>query len=304
MAKQREMSEVRQQHQSRLDSRPVSKALGVEVRGLDLSQPIAAEAIARLRALLADNCLLLFRGQKLTPEQHIAFSRNFGELQPHILKDFNQDGYPELFVVSNIRQDGKPIGRAGAGQYWHTDVSYKEEPALGSIMYAIEVPATGGDTMFANMYSAFETLSPPMRNFLEGLEAEHDFAHSQYAHIAKKQYTRTASNAEMASVPPVRHPVVRLHPESGRPALYVNGGFTTRILGLEPEESQVLLDFLFAHSTRPEFVYRHRWHVGDVVFWDNRSLMHFAVDDYGPEDRRHMVRTTIKGDKSVQFRSR
>jgi taurine dioxygenase len=170
------------------------------------------------------------------------------------------------------------------------------EPSLGSIMYAIEVPHVGGDTMFANMYKAYETLSEPMQRLLKGSEAEHDFARSQ-TQIAEKGYTRTASAEEIARVPPVRHPVVRTHPESKRNALYVNFGFTTRILGLEPAESQAILDFLFAHSTRPEFVYRHQWRVGDVIFWDNRSSMHCAIDDYGPDDRRHMVRTTIKGDK-------
>jgi len=289
--------------QCTFDAKPLSKALGVEVAGLDLAQPIAREAIVRLRSLLADNCLLLFRDQRLTPEEHIAFSRNFGELQPHILKDFNLSGHPELFVVSNIKADGKAIGRAGAGQYWHTDVSYVEEPSLGSIMYAMEVPATGGDTMFANMYRAYETLSRPMQQFLGDLEAEHDFAHSQVTQIAKKGYTRTASAAEVSSVPPVLHPVVRMHPESRRPALYVNLGFTTRLMGLQPDESRALLDLLFAHSTKPEHVYRHRWQVGDVVFWDNRSSMHCAIDDYGPEDRRHMVRTTIKGERCVAYRN-
>jgi len=282
--------------QGDIDMRPASRALGVEVTGLDLSRPIDKATVARLRTALAENCLLLFRNQKLTPEQHIAFSRNFGELQPHILKDFNMAGHPELFVVSNVKNGGKPIGRAGAGQYWHTDVSYVAEPSLGSIMYAIEVPAVGGDTMFANMYKAYETLSERMKQLLKGLEAEHDFAHSQIQ-IAAKGHTRIASADEIAKVPPVQHPVIRTHPESRRNALYVNLGFTTRILGLEPAESQAILDFLFAHSTSPEFVYRHYWHAGDVIFWDNRSSMHCAIDDYGPDDRRHMVRTTIKGDK-------
>lgn len=281
--------------QGSVEMRPASKALGIEVTNLDLSKPVDSDTVTRLRNALADNCLLLFRDQKLTPEQHIAFSRNFGELQPHILKDFNMGGHPELFVVSNIRSDGKPIGRAGAGQYWHTDLSYVAEPSLGSIMYAIEVPAVGGDTMFANMYKAYETLSEPMKQFLEGLQAEHDFAHSQITHIASKGYTRTATADEIASVPPVPHPVVRVHPECKRKALYVNTGFTTRIAGLAPDESRAVLDFLYAHSTKPQFVYRHQWRVGDVVFWDNRSAMHCAIDDYGEQDRRHMVRTTIKG---------
>ena len=284
-------------------AKPASRALGIEIQGLDLSKPVSRQVVGELKNLLAQNCLLLFRNQRLTPEEHIAFSRNFGELQPHILKDFNMGKHPELFVISNVKEGGKAVGRAGAGQYWHTDVSYTAEPSLGSIMYAIEVPETGGDTMFANMYKAYEWLSKPLQRLLHGLEAEHDFAHSQVTQIATKGYTRTATAAEIASVPPVRHPVVRLHPESRRPALYVNVGFTTRILGLEAAESRAVLDFLFSHSTQPALVYRHRWQVGDVVFWDNRSAMHCAIDDYSEDDRRHMVRTTIRGDRCVGYSS-
>ncbi len=288
-------SALKSEQPSHFGMKPVSKALGAEITGLDLTSPLDGETVAELRHALAENCLLLFRDQKLTPEQHIAFSRHFGDLQPHILKDFNMAGHPELFVVSNVKDQGKPIGRAGAGQYWHSDLSYVANPSLGSIMYSLEVPATGGDTMFANMYKAYDTLSEPMKQILQGLSAEHDFAHSQTTHIAAKGYTRTASAAEVAKVPPVQHPIVREHDESKRKALYVNLGFTTQIVGLAPDESRAILDFLFEHSTKPQVVYRHQWEVGDVVFWDNRSSMHCAIDDYGPDDRRHMVRTTIKG---------
>lgn len=278
--------------------RPASRALGMEIVGLDLSRPMEDEVIAALRKTLAEHCVLLFRNQKLTPDQHIAFSRRFGELEHHVLKDFLMEGYPELYVLSNIRSGGnRPIGRAGAGQYWHTDLSYTAEPSMGSVMYAIEVPQTGGDTMFANMYTAYETLSEPMKRLLAGLKAVHDFAYTQATQIAGKGYTRPATPEELAKVPPVEHPVLRIHPDSQRKALYVNPGMTTHIVGLKPAENRAILDLLFAHSTRPEFVYRHRWQVGDVVFWDNRSTMHCAVDDYNENDRRHMVRTTIRGDR-------
>lgn len=277
--------------------RPVSRALGMEIVGLDLSRPTDDEVIAALRKALAENCVLLFRNQKLTPDQHIAFSRRFGELEHHMLKDFLMEGYPELYVLSNIKSGSKPIGRAGAGQYWHTDLCYTAEPSMGSVMYAIEVPQTGGDTMFANMYAAYETLSEPMKRLLAGLKAVHDFAYTQATQIAGRGYTRPATPEELAKVPPVEHPVVRIHPDSKRKALYVNPGMTTHIVGLKPAESRAILDLLFAHSTRPEFVYRHRWQTGDVVFWDNRSSMHCAIDDYNENDRRHMVRTTIRGDR-------
>lgn len=277
--------------------RPASRALGAEVIGLDLSRPVDDACITALRKALADHCLLLFRGQKLAPEQHIAFSRRFGELEHHVLKDFLMEGYPELYVLSNVKEGGKSIGRAGAGQYWHTDLSYAAQPSLGSIMYAVEIPAIGGDTMFANMYLAYEALSEPFRRMLDGMKAVHDFAYTQATQIAGRGYTRPASADELAKVPPVEHPVARTHPDSRRKALYVNPGMTTHIVGLKPAESRALLDFLFAHSTQPQFVYRHRWQPGDVVFWDNRSSMHCAVDDYSENDRRHMVRTTIKGDR-------
>lgn len=277
--------------------RPASRALGAEVIGLDLSQRLDDETIQALREALAEHCLLLFPNQHITHGQHIAFSARFGELEHHVLKDFLLSGYPELYVLSNIRADGKPVGRAGAGQYWHTDLAYVAEPSLGSIMHAIEVPDIGGDTMFCNMYRAYEALSEPMKRLLAPLRAVHDFAYTQATQIAGKGYTRPASAEELAKVPPVEHPVVRTHPESGRKALYVNPGMTTHIVGLPASESRTILDFLFAHSVRPEFVYRHRWQVDDIVFWDNRSSMHCAIDDYGENDRRYMVRTTIKGDR-------
>jgi taurine dioxygenase len=280
--------------ESKYQSRPLSKALGVEILGLDLAAGLDDRSVAALRTALAENCFLLFRDQKITPDEHIRFSRRFGELQLHVLKDYSMANHPELFVVSNIKQNQKPIGRAGAGQYWHSDFSYVEEPSLGSIMYAIEVPTVGGDTLFANMYKSYAALSEPMKRFLKGLKAEHDFAYQQATFISGRRDTRTATAEELALRPPVHHPVIRIHPESKREALYVSPGMTSRIIDIASGESRAVLDFLFAHTTKPEFVYRHQWQVGDVVFWDNRSSMHCAIDDYDESDRRHMVRTTIK----------
>lgn len=279
--------------------RPASRALGAEVVGFDLgSSNVDDDVIAEFRRALAENCILLMRDQKITPDQHVSFSRRFGELEHHVLNDYLLPGHPEIYIISNVKENEKPVGRAGAGQYWHTDLSYVKCPSLGSLMYAVEVPETGGDTMFANMYKAYDALSEPMKRFLSGLKGVHDFAYTQATYIAPAGRTKPASPEQLAKTPPVEHPLVRTHPETGRKSLYVSPGMMTHIAGLAPAEGRAILGFLFEHVTRPEFVYRHRWQVGDLVFWDNRAAIHCAVDDYGPEDRRLMYRTTIKGDGS------
>jgi taurine dioxygenase len=274
-------------------------ALGAEVSGIDLSKPVNDADIAHVRRALAEHCVLIFRGQSLTPEQHIAFSRKFGLLERHVLQDYLLPGFPEIYVISNITEGDKPVGRAGAGQYWHTDLAYMKEPSLGSIMAAIEVPEGRGDTLFANMYKAYDALSEPMKTYLRSLRAVHDFAYTQQTQIAGKGHTEPASAEQLVKTPPVSHPAVRTHPESNRLALYVNPGMTTHLEGVPPGESRAVLDYVFEHAVKPEFVYRHRWRPGDVVFWDNRCSMHCAIDDYGAGDRRLMWRTTVKGDAPV-----
>ena len=193
-----------------------------------------------------------------------------------------------------MKKKGRDVGRAGAGQYWHTDMSYTTNPAFGSMLYAIEIPATGGDTMFSNMYKAYEALSAPLKDLFEGMSTIHDFAHTQRTHIAPAGLTKPASAELLAMTPPVAQPLVRTHPVTGRKSLYVSPGMMTEIVGLAPHESRAIIDFLVSHTTRPEFVYRHQWRQGDMVFWDNWASMHCAVADYGPDDRRLMHRTTIK----------
>ena len=262
--------------------------------GYDVSKPVSDEDIAAFRRALADHCFLLFRDQELTPDQQVAFGRRFGELERHMLADYLLAEAPEIYVISNVKKKGRDVGRAGAGQYWHTDMSYTTNPAFGSMLYAIEIPATGGDTMFSNMYKAYEALSAPLKDLFEGMSTIHDFAHTQRTHIAPAGLTKPASAELLAMTPPVAQPLVRTHPVTGRKSLYVSPGMMTEIVGLAPHESRAIIDFLVSHTTRPEFVYRHQWRQGDMVFWDNWASMHCAVADYGPDDRRLMHRTTIK----------
>jgi taurine dioxygenase len=239
--------------------------------------------------------VLVFRDQRITPEQQIAFSRRFGPLQIHVLHQFQLRDYPEVLVVSNIVESGQPIGLGDAGHYWHSDLSYKEKPSLGSLLHAQELPAEGGDTLFANMHLAWDTLPAHLRSAVEGRSAEHTYL-AKYAELQKRSPWRpNLSPEQIAQVKPVVHPIVRTHPETGRKALFVSEHFTTRVIGLPEDESTQLLEEIFAHSVRPEHLYRHRWAEHDMVFWDNRSLMHLAA---GTPDhlRRKLYRTTIEGD--------
>lgn len=273
--------------------------LGGEIINLDLSAPLSDVAFDTLRKSFLDAQVLVFRNQfNLTPQQHIAFSRRFGELQIHVLKEFHLSGHPEILVVSNVVENGRKIGLGDAGRYWHSDLSYKEEPSLGSLLHAQELPATEGDTIFANMYLAYETLPDPIKQRIEGRRAVHSYT-LKYDDLRARSNARNALTPEqLAQVAPVSHPIVRVHPETGRKALFVSEGFAARIEGLPEGESDELLKFLFAHSTRPEFLYRHKWQPGDLLFWDNRATIHLAVG-CPPDQRRTLYRTTVKGDKPV-----
>ena len=277
--------------------RRLSAAAGAEITGVDFSRPLAPGAVKQIERALADNCVLLFRGAQITPEQHIAFSRQFGTLEAHVIGDFALPGHPEIFVVSNVKEGGRLKGAVYAGQYWHSDLSYMRNPSLGSLLLCHEMPEVGGDTMWANMYLAYETLSETLRGFISGLKAVHDYSHAYDTYFAHLKERPPLTPEQRAKTPPVEHPMVRTHPVNGRKALYVNPGFTTGIVGMPQEESQPLLDFLFRHSTRPEFIYRHKWQVHDMIFWDNRCAMHYALADYDFSVRRHMHRTTIAGNE-------
>lgn len=276
--------------------RPLSRACGAEVWGLDLTRPLDPEVLQSLHRALGENGILLFRDTNLAPEQHIAFSRQFGPLESHVVGEFNLANHPEIFVVSNVKEEGKLKGAVYAGQYWHSDLSYMKKPSMGSLLLCREMPEIGGDTMWANMYLAYESLSDVMKEFLGGLKAIHDYSHAYDTYFAHLKERPPLSPEQRAKTPPVQHPMVRTHSVTKRKALYVNPGFTTGIVGMPREESQPILDLLFRHSTRAEFIYRHKWRVNDMVFWDNRCTMHYALADYDFSVRRHMHRTTVAGD--------
>ena len=270
-------------------------ALGAEVLGLDLSRPLGGDDFRRLHQAHLDHHVLVFRDQRITPAQQVEFSRRFGELQIHVLRQFQLPEQPEVLIISNIRENGEPIGLGDAGHLWHSDLSYKETPSLGSMLHAQELPSEGGDTLFANQHTAYDTLPADLKREIDSLLAEHWYL-ARYEDLRQRNPWRPKlTQAQIDEVKPVRHPVVRTHPETGRRALFVSEHFTTRILGVSEARSRELLDALFQHSTRPEFIYRHQWKPHDMVFWDNRSLMHLAA---GCPDhlRRKLYRTTIAGD--------
>lgn len=274
---------------------PFNAPLGAEIIDLDLTRPLPDDEFKRVHQAHLDHHLLIFRDQRITPEQQIAFSRRFGALQIHVLHQFQLSGYPEILIISNIKENGEPIGLGDAGHFWHSDLSYVDLPSLGSMLHAQELPAEGGDTLFANMHLAWDTLDPVLQRQVANLKAEHSYL-AQYAELQRRNPWRPNLTAEqIAKVKPVLQPVVRTHPETGRKALFVSEHFTTRIDGLPDDESRDLLNQLFAHSVKPEHVYRHHYLPHDLVFWDNRSLMHLAGGC--PDDqRRKLYRTTIEGD--------
>ncbi|MGF6351335.1 TauD/TfdA dioxygenase family protein [Variovorax sp. W2I14] len=269
--------------------------VGAEIIGLDISKPINAEDFQRIHKAHLDHHVLVFRNQQITPQEHIDFSRRFGPLEIHVLHQFQLKNHPEILIVSNIKENGEPIGLGDAGVYWHSDISYKPKPSLGSLLHAQELPSEGGDTLFADQHLAWESLSPELQQRILPLKAEHSYL-ARYEELRTKNPWRPKlSQAQIDQVAPAVQPVVRTHPETGRKALFVSEHFTTRIVGLPQHESDALLAELFAHSVKPEFVYRHTWAPHDLVFWDNRSLMHLAA---GTPDhlRRRLNRTTIVGD--------
>jgi len=275
--------------------RPLNAPLGAEVLGLDLSRPLSTADLARVHRAHLDHHVLVFRDASITPAQQVDFSRRFGELQIHVLRNYQLAGHPEVLIISNIQENGAPIGLGDAGHLWHSDLSYKATPSLGSMLHAQELPEEGGDTLFANQHLAWDTLPAWLKREVEFAQAEHSYL-ARYEDLRKlNPYRPQLTQAQIDEVVPVRHPVVRTHPETGRRALFVSEHFTTRIVGIPEERSRELLAALFEHSTRPEFIYRHQWQPRDMVFWDNRSLMHLAAG-CPANQRRKLYRTTIAGD--------
>ncbi|MBB4865049.1 taurine dioxygenase [Pseudomonas nitritireducens] len=273
-----------------LNIEPLSPALGAIVSGVRLADPLDDAAQRQIEQALLDHQVLFFRDQPLTPTQQANFAARFGDLHIHPIYPSSPE-QREVIVLDTAVTDVRD------NAIWHTDVTFLETPALGAVLAAKQLPPHGGDTLWASGIAAFEALSKPLQQLLDGLTATHDISKS----FPQERFG--ASDADLARLeearrknPPRSHPVIRTHPVTGRKALFVSDGFTTRINELEPVESRAILDLLFAHFARPEFTLRWRWKENDVAFWDNRVTQHYAVDDYRPQ-RRVMHRATILGDK-------
>ncbi len=288
----------------RLRINRLSPVLGAEITGLEVTEPMSRDIFTQIRhGLRQHGGVLVLRDQHLSPAQHIQFSRRFGELfgdQEHLkyqfqdtVKKYLLPGHPQIFRVSNKIVGGEQQGRSRAGNYWHSDVSFRKHPASFSLLHAIEIPEIGGDTLFCNMNAAFEALSNSLQDFLLSLSARHDFAVNTTVGFSHETISKKDLSGQNTTV----HPVVRTHPKSGRKSLFVNPGNTSNIIELSPKESRHLLDFLYTHSTQPEFVFRHRWETNDLLIWDNRCTMHYAIVDY--TDDRYMHRTTVIGEEPV-----
>ena len=273
---------------TQMEIRPISGALGAEIFGVDFAAGVDDETFGRIRGTFHDHGVIVIRDQNLTPEQHLAAARRFGKV--NVNRFFTPvDGHPE---VAEVRKEADQ--KRNIGNKWHTDHSYDDAPALGSMIYALEVPPAGGDTMFASMSLAYETLSDGMKDMLSKLEAVHSSRHVFGPGIKSgPDVVDRFRNAEQA-VQDTVHPVVIRHPDTGRKVLYVNPTFTVRFNDWTEEESKPLLDYLYAHAARPDFSCRVRWENGSLGLWDNRATWHLALNDY-PGHRRLMHRVTIAG---------
>lgn len=270
---------------------PIAGALGAEIGGVDLGRPLTADSIAEIRKALLDHLVIFFRDQDLSSDGFLAFAGAFGRpVEYPLIKGI--EGYPTITEIVKTEQD-----RANFGGIWHSDTTYLEVPPMGSILYALQVPPYGGDTLFANQYLAYETLSEPFRHFLDGLTAINS---SALADVSKtrEDMIRSAGDEAAARNYLSEHPAVRTHPETGRRSLYVNVAHTSHFKGMTEAESAPILKYLFEHQVRPEFTCRFNWRVGSLAFWDNRATQHNPINDY-QGFRRVMRRITLAGERPV-----
>ena len=274
---------------SRLEIRPLSSALGAEIFGVDLAASLDDETVRALRRALLEHIVIFFRDQELAPHQLLALAQRFGEVVEYPLIK----GLPECPLVLPVIKE--PHERANFGGVWHSDTAYLERPAMASLLYALETPPAGGDTMFANMYQAYETLSEGLRRLLDGLRAVNVAGKPVALQTRQEMYQKRATSADVEAVS-TSHPVVRTHPETGRRSLYVNLAHTLRFEGMTEAESAPLLSYLFAWQIQPEFTCRFRWQPGSLAFWDNRASQHYPLNDYHGH-RRVMHRVTLMGDR-------
>ena len=292
----------------------VGKHLGAEISGVDLSKELDGDTFAQVAKAFFDNEVVFFRDQKLTPAQHVEFTRRFGQLEQHVRKESRLEGHPEILIISNILDDkGNAIGAQDAGRFWHSDLSYKKEPSMLSALYATEVPEKDGrvlgPTSFASTTAAYDALPEDLKAKVNGLKNVHSyrFYRSKNIEAQKEEQARGGryiqehilTDEQLKSVPDVETPVVRTHPVTKRKGLFVNEAHTSHIVGMSKEESEKLLTMLYQHIVKPEFVYTHSWRAGDLLMWDNAAVQHKATFDYDLPLRRLMYRTTVRGTAAV-----
>jgi taurine dioxygenase len=288
----------------------IGKHIGAEITGVDLTQPLADDTFAEIARIFFDNEVVFFRNQKITPAQHVEFTRRFGILEQHVRKESRLPGHPEILVVSNLLDEkGNAIGAQDAGRFWHSDLSYKKEPSMLSALYAVEVPIKDGtvlgDTNFASTTAAYDALPENMKQRLQSMKNVHSYRHYRAKNAQAQQDEQArggrtiqehAPTAEqLASVPDVETPIVRTHPVTKRKGLFINEAHTAQIVGLDKSESDALLQEICQHIVKPEFQYTHQWQAGDLLMWDNCSAQHKANFDYDLPMRRLMYRTTVRG---------
>ncbi|MDP6391219.1 MAG: TauD/TfdA family dioxygenase [Alphaproteobacteria bacterium] len=268
---------------------------GAEIRGLDLSAPIADEDFAAVEQAWLDHHVVAIRGQRLDAAGMVDFSRRFGDLESHMLDQYHHPETPLIIVLSNQVEDGRSIGLADAGSFWHSDVSFRERPSKTTLLYALEVPAEGGDTLYCDMIAAYDDLDNTMKSRLDGLMAVHDYGYRDRLQ-GERGATVVLSQSQSEATPPVLHPVVRRHPDTGRKALYVSPGVTERIEGLQAAESDELLKAIFEHCLQDKYRLVYKWRAGDLVAWDNAAVMHAATTDtLDPAKGRTLWRTIVSG---------
>jgi taurine dioxygenase len=283
------------------ETRRLHRSFVAEVADFDLSQDHDPETIDVVREALLRHSILVFRGQRLGDAEHVRFSSKFGPPEIHTVKQYLLPEFPEIIALANRGEKGtRPVANGGA--YWHSDITYKAKPPMGSILHGLEVPPEGGDTLFCDMYAAYASLPQDTKRRIDGLKAIHSylprFMKSRAVDASFKDNRFELSEAQKAELREVMHPIVRTHPETGRKVLFINEGFTIGVEGMDEPAAQALLAELNAHATQDRFIYRHRWRAGDVLFWDNRCTMHCATD-YDQRHARRMHRTTIQGDVPV-----
>lgn len=274
-----------------LEFQRLEPTIGARVHGIDLARA-TDDQVRELRAALAEYKVLFFSGQHdLHPDSQIALGRRLGEVtESHPVVPGVDENHPEIYELDS--------NTGGFADIWHTDVTFVRRPPLGSILRAVVLPPTGGDTQWADLELAYDSLSEPVRRLADQLVAVHDGNREWGYYLAQRQERTKWEGEEFTALVPIEHPVVRVHPETGRRSLFVNPGFVSHIAGVSDAESRYLLDLFYAHITKPEHIVRHRWSVGDVVMWDNRSTVHYANRDYGNQ-RRVMHRITLRGDRPV-----